>query len=56
MVENVFTQALGFVPEEGQEHALELVTESFFSEGLRMRRMLVELTSSPIFRQVDQAK
>ncbi len=56
MVENVFTQALGFVPDDGQVPALEEVTESFGAEGHRMQRMLVELTTSPIFRQVDQAK
>jgi hypothetical protein len=56
MVENVFTQSLGFVPEEGQEPGLHAVTDTFNAEGLRMKRMLVELTSSPIFRQVDQAK
>lgn len=56
MVDNVFTQSLGFVPDDGQVPALEAVTETFSADGLRMKQMLVELTSSPIFRQVDQAK
>jgi len=56
MVDNVYTQSLGFVPDDGQVPALEAVTETFSSDGLRMKQMLVELTSSPIFRQVDQAK
>lgn len=56
MVENVFTQALGHVPNDGQEPALEEVTLTFSDEDHRFRRMLVELISSPVFRQVDQAK
>ncbi len=56
MVDNVFTQALGFVPDDGQIPAIEAVTETFAADGHRMKQMLVELTTSPIFRQVDQAK
>lgn len=56
MVENVYTQSLGFVPNEGQEPGLKAVTDSFTAQGHRMKRMLVEFTTSPIFRQVDQAK
>ena len=55
-VENVYTQALGFVPGDAQEPGLDAVTHVFTDEGHRMKRMLVELTTSPIFRQVDQAK
>lgn len=56
IVDNVYTQSLGFVPAEGEAPALEAVSDSFTAEGHRMKRMLVELTTSPIFRQVDQAK
>lgn len=56
MVDNVFTQVLGFVPDEGLRPGLDGVTEAFSAEGYRMKRMLVELTTSPIFRQVDQPK
>ncbi|MGH1342598.1 MAG: DUF1592 domain-containing protein [Nannocystales bacterium] len=56
IVDNLYTQTLGFVPGEGQEPGLDAVTTTFTAEGHRMKRMLIELTTSPIFRQVDQAK
>lgn len=56
MVDNLFTQSLGFVPNDGSRPGLEAVADTFSAEGLRMKRMLVELTASPVFRQVDQAK
>ncbi len=56
LVENVFTQGLGFVPEDGQLVGLERVSEAFQNQDNNMKQLLVELAASPVFRLVDSPK
>jgi hypothetical protein len=50
VVRHVFTYALGRLPEGEDAAALEQLTQSFQSQGHRMRELLVQVALSPSFR------
>jgi hypothetical protein len=56
LVRNVYMQGLGFVPGPEVEPALDDIELGFAEADYRMKRMLVELASSPLFRQVGEPK
>jgi len=56
LVNKVYTQGLGWVPEVEQVPALDAVNLAYGDGGHTMRRLMIELVASPIFRTVGQAK
>jgi hypothetical protein len=56
LVDKVFTQGLGFVPDEGAEPGFDAVNDAWGEQARTIKRLLVELVSSPVFRQVDEPK
>jgi hypothetical protein len=56
LVEKVYTGGLGWVPDEGAAPAFDAVDEAFVAADANMKQLLVELTVSPVFRQVDEPK
>jgi hypothetical protein len=56
LLRNVYMQGLGFVPGPEVEPALDDIELGFAEADYRMKRMLVELASSPLFRQVGEPK
>jgi hypothetical protein len=56
LVRNVYMQGIGFVPGPEVAPALDQVELGFAEADHRMKRMLVELAASPLFRQVGEPK
>jgi hypothetical protein len=56
LVDQVYTQGLGWVPDELQEPALDDVGFAYGDRGAHFKRLLIELVASPVFRQVDEPK
>lgn len=56
LVNQVYTSALGFTYAPEQESPLADLNDTFASSDHNMRALLVELTTSPIFRRVDEPK
>ena len=56
LVRNVYMQGIGFVPGPEVAPALDAVEVGFAEADHRMKRMLVELAASPLFRQVGEPK
>jgi hypothetical protein len=55
-VDKVFTQGLGHVPQEDAEPGFDAIDEAWGGEARTVKRLLVELVSSPVFRTVDEPK
>ena len=55
LVDQVYTQGLGWVPEE-QAPALDDVGLAYSDAGAQYTQLLVELVASPVFRRVDEPK
>jgi hypothetical protein len=56
LVDQVYTSALGFTSAPDQDAPLADVNGAFASSDHNMRALLVELTTSPVFRRVDEPK
>lgn len=54
LIENVYTQGMGYVPGAEVEPALDEVEAGFAAADHRMKQMLVELSASPLFRLVGE--
>lgn len=55
-VEKVFTQGLGHVPHEDAEPGFDAIEQAWGADARTVKRLLVELVSSPVFRMVDEPK
>ena len=56
LIDKVYAGNLGFVPEEPMAPALDALGETFVAGDHELRLLLVELTTSPVFRLVDEPK
>lgn len=56
MVEKVYTASLGWIPEDGEEPGFDAVNEQWVTADLRMKQLMVELATSPLFRLVGEPK
>ena len=56
MVEKVYTASLGWIPEDGEEPGFDAVNEQWGAADLRMKQLMVELATSPLFRLVGEPK
>ncbi len=56
LVDKTFAGTLGFIPEEPMAPALDAVGTAYSDAGHSMKQLLVELTTSPVFRLVDEPK
>lgn len=56
LVEKTYAGTLGFVPDETMAPALDAVNVAFGEGDHEMKLLLVELTTSPVFRLVDEPK
>lgn len=56
LIDKVYAGNLGFVPEEPMAPALDALGETFAAGDHELRLLLVELTTSPVFRLVDEPK
>jgi hypothetical protein len=56
LVEKTYAGTLGFVPDETMAPALDAVSAAYGAGDHEMKLLLVELTTSPVFRLVDEPK
>ncbi len=56
LVDKVYAGGLGFVPNSDLEPALDDVNVAFVEADHNLKQLLVELTTSPVFRLVDEPK
>ncbi|MBC8070620.1 MAG: DUF1592 domain-containing protein [Deltaproteobacteria bacterium] len=56
LVDQVYTQALGFPQTPDQLSPLDTIDEEFAASEYNLKQLLVELTASPVFRRVDEPK
>ena len=56
LVENLIRGVLGHTPTQGEQPAIEDLEGRFESSGNRVKALLVEMASSPLFRLVDEPK
>ncbi len=56
LVDKTFAGTLGFIPEEPMAPALDAVGTAYAGADHSMKQLLVELTTSPVFRLVDEPK
>jgi len=56
LVNQMYTNALGFPKTIDQEAPLATIDEEFASSDYNLKQLLVELTASPVFRRVDEPK
>lgn len=56
LVDQVYTEALGFPPTDAQIEALDAVDLSFEQDDHRLQRLMVELAASDVFRRVGEPK
>ncbi len=54
LVDKTFAGILGHIPEESMAPALDAVGQAYASADHSMKQLLVELTTSPVFRLVDE--
>lgn len=56
LVNQAYTNALGFTRTIDQEAPLAAIDDEFASSDYNLKHMLVELAASPVFRRVDEPK
>lgn len=56
VVERVWTGGLGWTPSDDTAPALDEVSDAFVASDHQLKQLLVELTLSTVFRQVDEPK
>lgn len=56
LVERVWTGGLGWTPSDDTAPAMDQVSDAFVDTDHRFKQLLVELTLSTVFRQVDEPK